>query len=202
MSDANPTSSTPAQSDGDQAFAQHDVQVQKDPRLAALLEQERLLRVSGDFGAAAALGLCFEVASLAQDYDRGVGMRVYRESDGMVLAQWFMDDKAPRNEAFVEGKRQAALRCGHASLWMEVAHELAGEWQDEFDALSGAKDLSVAAECCPAAGAFPLRTADGEWIATLSLSGLHDGLDQEIVVRALADYLGFAYGEDVPAVVL
>ena len=46
----------------------------------------------------------------------------------------------------------------------------------------------------PACGAFPIRVGD-EWVATLSVSGLHEGLDHELVVRALQNVLGV----EVPA---
>lgn len=157
--------------------------------LAALREQERLLRYPERFGAHEALELGCAIAALAEDYDRGIGVRIYREEDDLVLFQWMMDDKAARNLTFIEGKRRAALTCGHCSLWAYADHEVSGAWNELFDPASGA---------CPVGGAFPVRLAAGEWVATVSLSGLHEGKDHELVVRALCHMLGKQYGVDVP----
>ena len=40
----------------------------------------------------------------------------------------------------------------------------------------------------PACGVFPIRVGD-EWVATLCVSGLSDGLDHEVIVRALEQVL-------------
>lgn len=157
--------------------------------LAALDSQERLLRYPERFGAYEALELGRAIASLAEDYDRGIGVCIYRESDGLILFQWMMDDKAARNLTFIEGKRLAALACGHCSLWAYADNEASGAGGELFDPASGA---------CPAGGAFPVRLEAGEWVATISLSGLHEGKDHELVVRALCRVLGKQYGVDVP----
>ena len=157
--------------------------------LEALLAQERALTWPGSFGAHDALALGHAVADLAAEYDRGVGLRIYREADELVLFQWMMDDKTARNLGFIDGKREAARACGHASLWAWAEHEESGAWEELFCAASSA---------CPTGGAFPIRTSDGAWVATVSLSGLHEGKDHELVVRALCRALGKAYGSEVP----
>ncbi|MDO4807274.1 MAG: heme-binding protein [Coriobacteriales bacterium] len=48
-----------------------------------------------------------------------------------------------------------------------------------------------APEVVPSAGAFPVRVGE-EWVATLCVSGLHDGKDHEHAVRALEAELGVA----------
>lgn len=152
--------------------------------LAILLEQERILCYDR-FGSAEALALGNAAAALAGRYDRGVGIRITRESDGLVLFQYMMDDKAPRNLTFMEGKRQAALACGHSSLYAWVAHALDGSFQEVFDAMP---------RMMPCGGAFPLR-AGGQYAATFAVSGLHDGQDHALLVRSLCQ----ALGRDVPA---
>lgn len=130
--------------------------------------QEAVLTWPGVFGAAEALDLGCRVARMAGEYDRGVTVRIFRESDGLMLFGWAMDDKAPRNDEFVAWKREQAQKCGHASLWAGLAPEGSG---------------------IGAAGAFPVRSADGVWVATICVSGLHDGKDHEIAVRALSQAL-------------
>lgn len=157
--------------------------------LAALEEQEAVLRVGDSFGAQDALRLGSAVVELLGEYDREVALSIYRESDGAVLYQWMMDSKGARNVSYIERKRQAALACGHSSLWAWAAHEHDGSCSNLFEAPT---------VFCPTGGAFPLRTDDGSWVATLSLSGLHEGLDHELVVRALCSVLNKGYGVDVP----
>lgn len=143
--------------------------------LETLSEQERILRYPKVFGAREALALGNAIAELASDYDRGVTAKITRESDGMVLFAWSMDDKAPRNYGFAEGKRAAALESDHASVYPQVAAVLEGRAEQLF---------SRAPEVLPSAGAFPIRVGD-EWVATVVVSGLHEGRDHELVVRAL-----------------
>lgn len=131
------------------------------------------------------------VAAEARAYDRGITAVITRECDGLVLFSWSMDDKAPRNAAFAEGKRAAARLCGHASLMCYVEHELDGAWGDLFSALAE-PPAQGAPLVCPVGGAFPIRVGDA-WVATLAVSGLH-----ELCVRALARALGRALDEEVP----
>lgn len=166
--------------------------------LATLEAQEEALRWHGAFTSVDALKTGCAAARLAADYDRGVTVRVVRASDGLVMFEWASDDKAPRNQVFAEGKRQASLACGHASLWAYVAHELDGRCQDLYD--RGAIDKMGSPDfACPVAGALPIRGQDGALLATLCVSGLHEGRDHELAVRALAEVEGLRYGIDVPA---
>ncbi len=149
--------------------------------LDTLTEQERILRYPERFGASEALALGSRIAVLAPEYDRGVTVKITRESDGMQLFAWSMDDKAPRNYEFIEGKRAAVLASGHASVWRQVELKLAGK-EDEIFATPGQM---------PAAGGFPIRLqGTDEIVATCVVSGLHEGLDHELVVRALTAELG------------
>lgn len=145
------------------------------PRLAALLDEEEHLRYRQPFTSAEALKLGSIVAELNLEYDRGVGVKITRESDGLVIFQWMADDKAERYFRYLDGKRLAALGCGHSSLYAEIAHDLDGsfDWMYADDAPEW-----------PGAGAFPIREND-TWVATISVSGLHEGKDHELVLRAL-----------------
>lgn len=145
-----------------------------------LVEQERILRYVTTFGAAKALVLGNRVASLAPEHDRGITVQITRESDGMVLFAWSMDDKAPRNYGLATGKRNATLSSGHASPWTQL--ELLAT-----EAIS--TNSGNLPEVVPSAGAFPIRVGD-EWIATLCVSGLHDGKDHQLSIHALEAEMG------------
>lgn len=144
-----------------------------------LLEQERLLRYR-HFGASEALELGCALVALVPEYGEGVSVTITREADGVALFQWVADDKGARNLLFAEGKRAAARKAGHAGPWAQLEAVCRGD-------ISGVWD-NVPAEV-PACGAFPLRVGE-EWVATLAVSGYHDGLDHEIILRALEQVLG------------
>lgn len=143
--------------------------------------QEEALRYPGQFGSEDALELGNAVATLAAAYDRGVSVQITRESDGLVLFSWSCDDKAPRNVGFADGKRKASLICGHSSLWGYVRRTLDGTEPANFDESTGA---------LYAAGAFPIVDGTGERVATIAVSGLHEGRDHDLVVDALGRALG------------
>lgn len=151
--------------------------------LDVLAEQERALRYPERFGAAEAFDLGRAVRGLADDYDRGYVVRIVRERDGYDLFRWGSDDKRPANYDYAEGKRQASLRLGHCSLW---------GWTEAM--LGGAEGQPLSDADLPVGGAFPIWVGD-ERVATACVSGLHEGLDHELLVRALCRVLG----RDVPA---
>lgn len=156
----------------------------KDAReaLDTLSEQEKALHYLDGFDAWEALSLGRRIAELSRGYGRGITVEIVRESDDMRLFCWSADDKAPRNYGFTAGKRSAARECGHASVLPQLKAVVAGDAEKAFDRVP---------EVIPAAGAFPIRVgANGELAATVSVSGLHDGLDHELVVKALESELG------------
>lgn len=147
--------------------------------LDALVEQERLLRYVGGFGSAEALFLGNRIVALSRAYDRGVSVRIARDADDLTLFAWAADDKAPRNDIFINGKIAASRTAGHSSAWCWAKHEQDGSWAEFFDATTPE---------IPAAGAFPIFS-DGARVATACVSGLHEGQDHALVVRALEEEL-------------
>ena len=143
-----------------------------------LLEQERILRYER-FGASEALRLGGVIAALAQDYGEGVSVIITRETDGVRMFQWVADDKSERNLLFAEGKRAAARKAGHAGPWAQLEAAIAGDASHVWD---------NAPSEVPACGAFPIRVGD-EWTATIAVSGYMEGLDHEIILRALEQAL-------------
>lgn len=140
-----------------------------------LFEQERKLRYPKSFGAYEALELGQAAISLAPEYESGYTVTITREHDGVRMFQWVADDKDERNLLFAEGKRQAALATRHASPWAQLEATIAGD----LDTIWAHVPNEV-----PACGAFPVRVGD-DWVATVAVSGLHDGLDHEVILRAL-----------------
>ncbi len=153
--------------------------------LKVLEEQERVLRYPERFGADEALALGNRITQLVRTcerYDREVTIQITRESDGMQLFALSMDSKAPRNYDYIAGKRGASLACGHSSAYLQQQMVLEGKADQLFAQMP---------DVMPSAGAFPIRVAGSdEVVATLCVSGLHEGLDHELMVRALEEELG------------
>ena len=145
-----------------------------------LLAQEETLRYPTRFGAAEALELGLAFARRVPALPSGVSVTITRERDGVVMFQWVADDKDVRNLEFAEGKRQAALKAGHAGPWAQIEMLETGETEGMWDRVPA---------YVPAGGAFPIRVGD-EWVATLAISGLAVGCDHELVVSVLEEVLG------------
>ena len=147
--------------------------------------QEKVLQYES-FGAKEAFELGCIIVNLAKEYDRGISVSITRESDGMLLFGWADDSKKPANEMYMAMKRKTVQDTGHASVWPYLKYRADGsyaEWlTDGVHGISG--------------GAFPVYTKEG-LIAVVSLSGLHEGKDHELVVRAIARHLD---KEAVPSV--
>lgn len=144
-----------------------------------LLTQEEALRFDA-FGADEALGLGNAAERASRAFEHGVSVTIVRESDDLVMFQWVADDCDGRNILFAQGKRAAAKRSGHASPWAQLVAAV-----DEVDPASIWTNVP---DEVPACGAFPIRVGE-EWVATLCVSGLSDGLDHEVIVRALEQVL-------------
>ena len=149
--------------------------------IECLLEQERILTFDHPFTATDALVLGSYAAGLRNDYNEGYCIEIWRESDGADLFRWLADDKADRNYMFAAGKRRSALVSGHASPYEQLDAIAQGRSLDDV----WAKVPHSVASC----GAFPIR-AEGTWVATIAVSGLHEGLDHDVVLRALEHATG------------
>jgi uncharacterized protein (UPF0303 family) len=147
--------------------------------LEVLEEQERVLRYQDKFDADDAFELGAAIKDLAGDYDLGYVIRIVREADEYDLFCWGADGKRQANYGYADGKRHAALRLGHCSLWGWTQAHLDSTPQSELFAHG---DM-------PVAGSFPIRVGN-ELVATVSVSGLHEGLDHELLVRGLSKVLG------------
>ena len=149
--------------------------------MEVLVAQECELRYAQRFGATEALDLGVAAAHLASEFSETYTVTITRETDGEVAFQWLGEGKGARNLVFAAGKRAAALASGHASPWTQLEAIASDKPLDEV--------WAHVPEVCPACGAFPIRVGD-EWVATIAVSGLHEGLDHEVIVRALEQVLG------------
>ena len=146
-----------------------------DAKTLDLLRQEEEELRFDSFDSHDAFHLGSQIISLADEYDRGIAVRITREKDACVVFQYLDSDKTDRNLFFAEGKRKASLSSGHSSFFVYADHVLHGSYKN----LSDDPDTY-----CLSGGAFPIRV-NGKTEYTVSVSGLHEGEDHELVVRAL-----------------
>ena len=143
---------------------------------------EQRLTWPGRFGSLDALALGSAIVQAASGRETqkdgsevGVAVRITREADETVVFEYLADDKTKRHHRYLDGKRAAALMSGHASLWAELALESNVLCPEPFDSSS---------PMLLGAGAFLVRDDQG-LAATIAVSGLHNGLDHDVIVEAL-----------------
>lgn len=143
--------------------------------LAILENQEKAFVLDG-CDSSILLPIAEAILSLRHEYDRGIALQIVREHDQLVMFQFVDDDKAERNLRFCAGKRAAELALGHSSAWGYVYSQIHGHASTMDMVYSG--------------GAFPLKDQQGNLLASILVSGLHEGGDHRLIVRALAQALG------------
>lgn len=150
-------------------FSRKDIQL--------LEKQENLIRFDS-FGSVDAMALGIILARRCSEYPEQLAVVITRESDQTVIFQFVMDEKKQRNLNFAAAKRNAVLATGHSSL-LTLAEACEGTIPEA---------LLKEEEIMPVGGAFPIRVNDIH-TATIAVSGLHNGKDHEIIIRALEEYL-------------
>ena len=138
--------------------------------LDILLKQENDLRYDS-FTCEDAFQLGIETIECAKHYDRGIVVRITRELDNLVLFQSVMEEKAERNFTFAEMKHTSVLKHHHSSAYVYVISQM----EEGYEPTS--------------AGAFPIFLKDGTHVATIMVSGLHEGKDHTVIIEALQNKL-------------
>ena len=121
------------------------------------------------------LGNCLVEAS--KNYPNGVAIMITREVDESVIFQYISDDKSSRNIGFANMKRKAVLESQHSSFYRFIDYAIHDK---DVSSLFGKEALYVG-------GAFPIIVND-ELVATIAVSGLKEGLDQELILKGLSKY--------------
>ncbi len=146
--------------------------------LKVLEEQERCFCVE-EVTSQDALQIGMNIISFLPEYDRGISVQIIRESDECTVFQYITDDKKESNLMYASGKRNAILAYGHSSAYVNVYRKL----HDIDEELKEKKVL-------PSGGAFPLYNKEGKLVASVLVSGLHEGKDHELIVRGLEKTYG------------
>lgn len=146
--------------------------------LEELLAIERMLRFD-TLNSRVAFSLGEIIVQLSAKYQKGLCVSIIRESDQLVIFQYVSDSCSKRNIDFAMKKRNTVLLTGHCSLWALV--------QEVVDK-NVAAVFEEGSECLPVGGSFPIYVGEN-MVATISISGLKNGQDHQIIVDALSSYL-------------
>lgn len=145
-----------------------------------LEQMEKELLHYKQFTSAEALLLGCGIVDQAKKYKEDVAICIWRLDDDCVIFQYVGNGKSQRNIEFAIAKRNTSLKTGHCSLWAMAQEETYGGVDTVFCEDSG---------CLPAGGAFPIYV-EGIMVACVSISGLHNGMDHQVVVEALCALQG------------
>ena len=148
------------------------------PKLLEIIDAQEKLICFDDFNNHDALKLGVLIAEKVKHSARPVAIRIYLED--ILVFQYTMRGKEEWHYGWAERKYQMVKATRRSSFYAMLANKFSGKWQ-EFSA-----DESKAFAC----GAFPIKLKTGEILGVVSISGLVDPQDHEVVISALSEYSG------------
>lgn len=142
------------------------------------LEAMEKLFAFHEFHSEIALKLGGMLVQFAKKYQEDLVVLIVREDDQTIIFQYVGNKKTKRNIEFAMKKRNTVLKTGHSSLWSMAKAMSEG----------GAEEVFLdECDCLPVGGAFPVYV-DKKLVATICVSGLHNGMDHQLIVDALSYY--------------
>ncbi|MEQ6289235.1 heme-degrading domain-containing protein [Vogesella sp. GCM10023246] len=149
------------------------------PSLSELLQQETELQLPR-FSHDAAWQLGSLLRTLAAAQQAAVAIEVY--AYGQQLFGCAMAGTSVDNLHWIARKRNSVLRFGHSSLYL-------GEYQRDKGHEFELQPHIDASQYCAHGGSFPLRLHGGGLIGAVTVSGLPQREDHQLVISALRQLL-------------
>jgi uncharacterized protein (UPF0303 family) len=147
--------------------------------LSELQRQEKELQFS-EFTNDTALALGLRLVETATKEDKAVTIDICR--NGQQLFHFARAGTSADNDAWVKRKNNVVNRYGHSSYFMGTLHRAAGTSFEE-------KSLLDPREYAAHGGAFPIIVKNVGVVGTVTVSGLPQVEDHELVVRVLKEFL-------------
>lgn len=119
------------------------------------------------------------IVNEVKKYNQDIVIVITRETDKLPIFQYVMNSKVEQNIDYANLKRNCVLETGHCSLW-KLVNGLVQKQPIE--------EIFNSKTSIPVGGAFPIYIGN-QLVATLAISGLHSGLDQEVIIKSLCTYL-------------
>lgn len=145
-------------------------------RLLEVIKAQEELLCFERFSNSDALAVGTMIAESVKNSARPVAIRIYLED--IVVFQYTMKGKEEWHYGWTEKKYRMVMATGHSSMYAMLQNKYLGRWK-EFE-----NDETKAFAC----GGFPIKLKDGSIIGAVSISGLVDPKDHEVVVSALSKY--------------
>ncbi|KAA8597682.1 heme-degrading domain-containing protein [Vibrio cyclitrophicus] len=146
--------------------------------LTQLLEQETELQFD-QFNNEIAWNLGYAIKLKAEELSASVVIEIYAFEQ--VLFSYAMPETSKDNQCWAKRKRQSVLRYGHSSYYLGQYNSFK---QREFERLAHID----AKEYCDHGGAFPIRIIGSGLVGAITVSGLPQEEDHNLVVNTLRDY--------------
>ncbi|GCF08370.1 heme-degrading domain-containing protein [Dictyobacter arantiisoli] len=147
--------------------------------LQTLLEQEQELQFTS-FTHETALALGLALIQAAKDKGKGVTIDITRH--GQQLFHFAMEGTTPDNDEWIKRKNNVVNRFEHSSFYVGQYLQDAGKTIDE-------KYYVSSLEFSPHGGAFPLIIAQVGIVGTITVSGLPQQEDHQLVTTTIKRFL-------------
>ena len=157
-------------------FVKWDTAMNIQYSLAELLNQETILQFDG-FNNDTAWQLGCHLKQLAEEKGVVIAIEIY--AFNQTQFSYAMSGTQPDNFYWIKRKRQSVLRFGHSTYYLNQYNQSKNrefEQQVHIDAL----------EYCAHGGAFPIIIKNCGLIGVVTVSGLPQVEDHEIVIEAIA----------------
>lgn len=153
--------------------------------LSQLLKEEDVLQFSA-FTNEMALELGLKLAEAARSAAKGVTVDICR--NGQQLFHYALAGTSADNDEWIKRKNRVVNRFGHSSYYMGISYKAKNTTIQD-------SSLVDPREYAAHGGAFPIIIKEVGVVGTITVSGLPQQEDHQLVVRVLADYLGVSPAE-------
>ncbi len=155
--------------------------------LQALLRQEEVLQFT-EFTNDTAFAVGTKLVETARQQQKSVTVDICR--NGQQLFHCALPGTSADNDEWIKRKNRVVNRFGHSSFYM-------GNLYKSKNTTIEASALLDQREYAPHGGAFPVIVKQVGVVGTITVSGLPQQEDHQLVTQALADYLGVTLDSSV-----
>ncbi|VBB07022.1 haem-degrading [Lucifera butyrica] len=148
--------------------------------LTQVKNEEELLQFAS-FTNETALALGTQLANTAAQKGKAVTVDICR--NGQQLFHYAMTGTSADNDAWIQRKNRVVNRFGHSSYYVGLLLRSQEKTMEN-------KYLLPESDYAPHGGAFPLRIKNVGVVGTITVSGLPQREDHELIVGVLKNFLG------------
>lgn len=148
-------------------------------RILGVIEKQEELICFEHFENYDALKVGIMIAEKVKTSERPVAIQIYLD-DIFLVFQYTMKGKENWHYGWASRKYEMVKATGHSSMYAMLQNKYCGKW----------KELETDETKAFACGGFPIKLKNGDMVGVVSISGLVDPKDHEILVSVLSEYIG------------